>query len=50
MIYKGYDIDETPFSDELTIINLKNGDYLGSAETLEEAQELVDKKLEGSNG
>ena len=43
MIYRGYDIDETPFSDGVTIYF--NRKYLTSAESLEEAKDLVDEKI-----
>ena len=43
MIYRGYDIEETPFSDGVTIYF--NREYLTSAESLEEAQDLVDEEI-----
>ena len=53
MIYRGYDIDETPFSDGVTIYF--NKEYLTSAESVEEAIDLIDeviltKKLNKSEG
>ena len=43
MIYRGYDIDETPFSEGVTIYF--NRKYLTSAESLEEAKDLVDEEI-----
>ena len=43
MIYRGYDIDETPFSDGVTIYF--NKEYSTSAESVEEAIDLIDEVI-----
>jgi len=43
MIYRGYDIEETPFSDGVTIYY--NKEYLTSTESVEEAIDLVDEVI-----
>tara|TARA_R100001440_G_scaffold67199_1_gene88430 strand:- start:34 stop:195 length:162 start_codon:yes stop_codon:yes gene_type:complete len=40
MIYRGYDIEETPFSDGVTIYF--NKEYIATADSIEEAQNFID--------
>tara|TARA_Y100001972_G_scaffold81994_1_gene99714 strand:- start:299 stop:496 length:198 start_codon:yes stop_codon:yes gene_type:complete len=48
MIYRGYDIEETPFGVFSIYLEMPSGDmrFIKEADTLEEAQEIVDEEQE----
>ena len=41
MIYRGYDIEETPFGISIYF----NKEYIATSESIEEAQDLIDEEL-----
>ncbi len=41
MIYRGYDIEETPFGISIYF----NKEYISTSESIEEAQDLIDEEL-----
>ena len=46
MIYKGYDVEETPFGVSI-FLKMPSGDmrFISEEDTMEEAQEIVDEEI-----
>ena len=47
MIYRGYDIEETPFGGVSIYLKMPSGDmrFISEEDTMEEAQEIVDEEV-----